>query len=137
MTQHSMPIKDSAGYLRFRQDERRAQPRFQCVGVATIRVLALEARMEGTLLDLSVTGCCIVTKTPFPDIENPYVEVILCVDWITLRIAGVVRNRREDSRVGIEFTDVTRRKAEQIEYLIADLIDIEKSRRVQRQQPAK
>lgn len=129
MTQHSMPVKDSAGYVRFRQDERRAQPRFQCKGVATIRVLAVEARLAGTLLDLSASGCRIETAAPFPAIENPYVEVILCVDGITLRIAGVVRNTNQDDRVGIEFTDVTERKAEQIQELIADLIEIEKSRR--------
>jgi hypothetical protein len=38
----------------------------------------------------------------------------------------VVRNMRENNRVGIELTDVTKRKAEQIEYLIADLIELEK-----------
>ena len=130
MTQHSMPVKDSAGYVRFRQDERRSKLRFQCTGVAVIRVLALEAKMEGTLVNLSVSGCCIDTKTPFPPIENPYVEVTLCVDWITLRIAGVVRNTRDDHRVGIEFTEVTKRKAEQIEYLIADLAELEKNRRM-------
>ena len=130
MTQHSMPVQDSAGYVRFRQDERRSKLRLPCAGLAVIRVLALEAKMEGTLVNLSVSGCCIDTKTPFPPIENPYVEVTLCVDWITLRIAGVVRNAREDNRVGIEFTDVTKRKAEQIEYLIADLIELDKNRRI-------
>jgi hypothetical protein len=54
----------------------------------TLLNLSVSGCMEGTLLNLSVSGCCIETKAPFPDIENPYVEVILCVDWITLRIAG-------------------------------------------------
>ena len=136
MTQHSMPVKDSAGYLRFRQDERRAQPRFHCKGVAAIRVLAVEAKLAGTLLDLSASGCRIETAAPFPAIENPYIEVVLCVDGITLRIAGVVRNTNQDNRVGIEFMDVTERKAEQIEALIADLTELEKNRNEIKRQAA-
>ena len=136
MKQDFITENASAGGVWHWQDERRVKQRFQCTGVATIHVLALEAKMEGMLLNLSVTGCCIETKTPFPAIENPYVEVIFCVDWITLRIAGVVRNTRGENRVGVEFTEVTKRKSEQIEYLIADLIEIEKNRRVLLKQAA-
>lgn len=108
--------------VRCQQDERRTQPRLRCKGVAEIIVLAVDKRMVGTLLDLSVNGCCIETSVPLPPIESPAVEVVLSVDCFTLRLAGVVRNVRQERRAGIEFIDVTKRKGEQIEELVKELL---------------
>jgi hypothetical protein len=129
MEEYPIPVKDEVWYVRCRQDERRAQPRLPCKGVAEIWILHNEDKIEGTLLDLSVAGCCIETKVAIPAIENPCVEVRLCVKGFTLRIAGVVRNIKKDMRAGIEFIDVTERKAAQIRELITDLIEMEKNRR--------
>lgn len=104
------------------QDERRAKPRLRCKGIAELIVFPLVKKMPGTLLDLSVNGCCIDTEAPLPPIENPAVEVVLTVSGFKLRLAGVVRNVRRDHRAGIEFIDVTKRKADQIQELVKDLL---------------
>jgi len=127
MEEYPIPAMNEAWYVRCRQDDRRAQPRLRCKGVAEIWILHSEGKIEGILLDLSVAGCCIETKAALPSIENLCVEIRLSVKGFTLRIAGVVRNVKKDRRAGIEFNDMTERKAAQIRELIADLIESEKS----------
>lgn len=121
---------DLSYHLRSRQDERRSQPRLRCKGTAELRLLSSNNRISGALLsgailDLSVSGCCVETAAAIPPIENPVVEAILTVNKFTLRVAGVVRHVKEDRRAGIEFVDVTKRKAEQIEELVKELIERE------------
>ena len=123
MEQGSYPEGITAAQLHCKRDDRRAQPRLRCKGVAELIVLALGRRMAGTLLDLSARGCCIRTDAPLPALESPVVEVQLSVDGTTLRVAGVVRNLRGERRAGIEFTDVTARKAKQINELVTELVE--------------
>ena len=125
MEQHLIPEAMGAYLARSRQDDRRTQPRLRCKGVAELSVLCVAAKLPGTLLDLSVTGCCIETAGPVPPIENPVVEVILNLKGFTLRLAGIVRHVRDKRRAGIEFVDVTERKAQQIQELVAELIERE------------
>ncbi len=115
-------ISDETPYqVRCPQDDRRAQPRLRCKGTAEIRVLRAGTTMVGAIADLSVGGCCVVTEAELPRIEQPVVEVILTVNGFTLRVAGVVRNVKNERRAGIEFVDVTRRKADQILELVKEL----------------
>lgn len=125
MEQQPIPANLAAAYARCPQDERRSHPRLRCKGVAELRVFPYESKLPGTLLDLSPSGCCIETATPIPAVEHPCVEVHLRVNGFTLRIAGVVRNLHSDLRVGIEFVDVNSRKAEQIQELLVDLVEME------------
>ncbi len=125
MEQHRNQAARPKGPPKCHQDERRKQPRLHCKGVAEISVLSVKAKIPGTLLDLSVSGCCIHSSLPLPSIENPFVEVHLHVKGISLRLAGVVRHVRKDHRAGIEFVDVTSRKAEQIKELIQELLEME------------
>jgi c-di-GMP-binding flagellar brake protein YcgR len=118
---HSSIPDDIPYQVRCRQDERRRQPRLRCKGTAEVRVLRAGATFAGTIADLSVSGCCVVTQAELPRIEQPVVEVILTVNSSTLRVAGVVRNVKNDRRAGIEFIDVTRRKADQILELVKEL----------------
>lgn len=108
--------------VRCQQDERRSKPRLRCKGVAEVIVLSIGKKMGGTLLDLSVNGCCIEAAGPIPRIESPAVEVVLTVNGFTLRLAGVVRNVRREYVAGIEFIGVTRRKSEQIQDLVKELV---------------
>ncbi len=129
MTQHmTQPTKtgDLPPELRSKQDERRSKPRLQCKGIAEVILLDIGIRRTGTVLDLSVNGCCIETSTPMPPIESPAVEVVFTVNSVTLRLAGVVRNVRKNHRAGIEFIGVTERKAEQIEELVRELFQRER-----------
>ena len=109
----------SRSYLHCKPDDRRKHRRLNCRGLAELRFLELGTSVTGTLLDLSVAGCCIECEGDLPADENPVVEVHLCVNGIRLRVAGVMRNiRRRRRRAGIEFVGVTARKAEQIRQLV-------------------
>lgn len=119
----SIPMDIGAARRRSKRDDRRTQPRLRCGGVAEVVLLRLGRKLPGTLLDLSVGGCCIQTDAPIPSIERPSVEVQLTVNGITLRVAGIVRNMRNDRRAGIEFIDVTPRKADQIIELVKELVE--------------
>jgi len=109
------------------EDERRAKPRLYCKGVAQIAVPCVEAKVAGTLLDLSVSGCCIGLDFPMPALENPRVEVLLTLKDTTLRIAGIVRHFKRGDRAAIEFIDVTARRAEHILSLFAELVEMQKA----------
>jgi len=111
------------------KDERRVHPRLQCKGVARVAFTCLEAKIPGTLLDLSVAGCCIELDSPMPAIENPRVEVHLSVKGTALRVLGIVRQAVGGRRLGIEFTDVSSRRAEQIQALYAELSEMQNSAR--------
>jgi c-di-GMP-binding flagellar brake protein YcgR len=119
----SIPRDLGAARMRSKRDDRRTQQRLRCRGVAEVVLLRINRRLPGTLLDLSVGGCCIQTDLPIPSIERPSVEVQLTVNGITLRVAGIVRNVLNDRRAGIEFTRVTPRKASQIVELVKELME--------------
>jgi len=123
MRQDSVLDEIAAHRSRCHRDDRRAAPRMRCKGIAEVTVLSLGKRLPGKLIDLSLSGCCIATEGPMPPVESPVVEVQVTVDGTTLRVAGVVRNVLKDHRLGIEFVDVTRRKAQQISELVAELIE--------------
>ena len=127
MAHHPAAERQDRSSLQSKQDERRARPRLQCKGAAEIRVLPVDLTIPGTLLDLSVTGCRIETAAPMPPIENPYVEILLSVSGFKQRLAGVVRHVEGDRRTGIEFIDVTKRKAEQIQEMVAELFLLQKN----------
>jgi hypothetical protein len=55
------------------------------------------------------------------------VEVLLHVKGTILRLSGRVRYIARPARVGIEFLDASPRKREQIEELIADLLEMDKA----------
>jgi hypothetical protein len=75
-------------------------------------------------MDLSVAGCCIELSSPMPNLENPRVEVHLTLKGTTLRVAGIIRQIRSENNVGIEFIEVSSRKAEQIAALFAELSEM-------------
>lgn len=128
----TMPTEVGAVRMRSKRDNRRAQPRLRCKGVAKVVLLRLHRKLPGTLLDLSVGGCCIQTNQPIPSIERPAVEVQLTVNGITLRVAGIVRNVRKDCFAGIEFINVTPRRADQILELVKELLERQQVSRAHR-----
>jgi hypothetical protein len=110
--------------------ERRIYPRSQCWGTTWINLLPEGIKTVGYLLNLGLGGCHIETDAPLPMRVGSRVEVLLYLDGFTLRLAGVVVHMEENNaRVGIEFTDVSPRKAEQIGQLMAVIVAAEKERR--------
>jgi len=132
MLQPHLPTDSGAASKRSKRDNRRVHLRLRCRGVAEVVVLRLERKLPGTLLNLSVGGCCIQTAQPIPSIERPSVEVRLTVNGITLRVAGIVRNVRKDHHAGIEFINVTPRKADQILELVKELMERQRDSRAHR-----
>ena len=117
----TVPTDFARPYVKCKPDDRREHPRLVCKGIAEVRFLDMEESTTGTLLDLSVTGCCIECGGALPEAQEQAVEVRLTANGVKLRVAGVVRNVRRKRRVGIEFTGVSSRKAEQIRLLVREL----------------
>ncbi len=112
-----------AGSLR----ERRAHPRLRCKGVGEFKILPDGPRIVGTLINLSLGGCCITSETKIPAKLWQSLEVQLTVRDLRLRLPAEVR-RVDDDTVGIQFLEVSSRKEEQIRYLIDELLEIGKLR---------
>ena len=64
-----------------------------------------------------------------PNLENPRVEVHLKLKGTTLRVAGILRQIKSEKCVGIEFIEVSSRKAEQIKALFAELSEMQDAAR--------
>ena len=109
--------------------DRRAEPRLHCAGYAEIILLPAGTRIRGALLNLSTSGCCIETETRLQLPMNKTVEVQVCTEGATLRVAGELRNLREERRVGIKFTGITGRKAKQISELLEELVSLQMVRK--------
>jgi c-di-GMP-binding flagellar brake protein YcgR len=103
--------------------ERRAHPRTDGWGTAWIGIFPEGTKALGYLLDLGLGGCRIEADEAIPAGDNASVEVLLHLRGYTVRLAGVIRHQEEGkTRAGIEFTDVSPRKAEQIQKLLDQLI---------------
>jgi c-di-GMP-binding flagellar brake protein YcgR len=115
--------RDRADCLTIEADERRGSTRFRARGVAEFRVLPLGEARPAVLLDLSASGCSIEAPETFPASEHTPVDVILNMKGAKLRVGGEVRHFFGRRRVGIEFLDVSERRAAQIEELVEELLE--------------
>jgi hypothetical protein len=112
-----------------KERERRNHTRFRWWGSTWINILPDGIKIVGYLLDLGSGGCKIETEIPLPASANTSVEVLIRLDGYTLRLPGVIRHVDEKTRIGIQFVDVSPRKAEQIEHVIEAINDAEKIRK--------
>ena len=87
-----------------RQEERRVHPRHKCDGGAEVRKQGVDARVWGTLGDISLGGCYLEMMTPFPAATE--VELSLRVGERSLRAGGVVRTSHAGCGMGVQFTAV-------------------------------
>jgi len=110
------------------QRERRANPRLQCRGLAEFRILPDGPKFNGSVVNLCMNGCLIESEKDVPDKVLSNIEVQIDVDDFRLRLAGCIRHIEDEYLVGIQFTDVSSRKQEQIQHLMAELQEMEKQR---------
>jgi c-di-GMP-binding flagellar brake protein YcgR len=110
------------------RDGMRAYRRLKCTGTAEILVLPDGPKATGTVVDLSLRGCCIALSSTLKAQAYARVEVQLCVRKITLKLAGALRHRQQNLRTGIEFINVSQRKEAQIQELIVELFEMDISR---------
>jgi hypothetical protein len=109
--------------------ERRMYPRTGCWGSAWVNILPEGIKVVGYLRNLSLRGCYIETDDAIPSHSGGRVEVLLQFDGFSVRLAGVIRHMEEDStRIGIEFTEMSPRKAEQVRCLMEAIAEAEKER---------
>lgn len=127
MTRASQGATKSGHESECTQHEQRVHPRLRCKGIAELRVLPVGGVAVGALFDLSKNGCCILSDIPIPAFEHSNVEVHLKVKGMSLRVAGVVRHVHGQTRAGIEFLEVSARKAEQIEELMGELVEMDRT----------
>jgi c-di-GMP-binding flagellar brake protein YcgR len=109
--------------------ERRAHPRLNCKGVAEFRILPEGPKLFGFLTNLGMGGCSIECDKEIPaTAAYAAVEVQMDVDDYRLRLAGCIRHIEDEIQAGIQFTDVSSRKEEQIRILMEELVEMEKHR---------
>jgi c-di-GMP-binding flagellar brake protein YcgR len=107
--------------------ERRVHPRLRCKGVGEFRLLPNGPSITGTLINLSLGGCCIASATEIPAKLKQPLEVQLTACDFRLLLSAEVR-RLDEKTVGVKFVDVSSRKEEQIRYLIDELFELGKIR---------
>lgn len=103
--------------------DRRAHQRLFCKGGAEIHIYPERMRAVGSVANLSAQGCSIEADKKMPLLPHERVEVHLHLHGLTVQLAGIVRYMENNERVGIEFTDVSKRKAEQISQLMEEIVE--------------
>ena len=101
--------------------ERRKAPRFPCEGTCEVVVLGGALRFTGELRDLSAFGCRLATEVVFTLERGTYVEVLMVVNRVQFRVAAGVRATSRTRGVGLEFMNLSGRRARLIQELILEL----------------
>src|SRR5277367_28021 len=101
--------------------ERRKQSRQQVDTYATILLVKIASRLRGRILNLSLGGCSIRTVERFPVGIYTRVETEFHLDGLQFRLGGVVQALADRKNVGIRFVDMSERKREQVERLMAEI----------------
>lgn len=109
--------------------ERRSHPRMRCKGYAELHIPGAGIKLNATVDDLSLRGCCLECEGHVPVEPPAQIQVLLRVNGMTVQLGGVLRRVQSDFYVGIEFTDVGPRKAEHIRELMDELFEMEKDQK--------
>jgi hypothetical protein len=103
--------------------ERRQQSRHTVDTSAVLLLINIGARMQGRIIDLSLSGCRICTEERFPVGIYTRVETEFRLEGLPFRLGGVIQSVHDRDRrsVGIRFLDVSARKRAQVEQLIEEI----------------
>jgi hypothetical protein len=104
-----------------RQEERRVAPRYRCAGEAELVIPGRGLQYRGKIADLSTAGCFIETECRLE--RGTSAEIRMEFEGVPLRLAAHLLVRRPKG-LGFRFSQLTPRKVEQIEGLIAELREI-------------
>jgi hypothetical protein len=108
--------------------DRRAQKRCRVDTAATILLVKVGSRLSGRIVDLSMNGCRIRIDERFPVGIYTRVETEFSLEGLPFRLAGVIQAIHDRHSVGIRFLDMSQRKREQVEQLIAEIAELEEKR---------
>ncbi len=101
--------------------ERRQQSRHEVSSSATILLVNAGSKLQGHILDMSVTGCRIRTDERFPAGIYTRVETEFRLEDLPLRLGGVIQSIYDSNTVGIRFLDLNEREREQVLELIGEI----------------
>ena len=101
--------------------DRREASREEVDTTAVIYLIKIASRLQGRILDLSLSGCRIRTNERFPVGIYTRVETEFRLEGLPVRLGGVVQAIHDRHTIGIRFLDVSSRKREQVERLIEDI----------------
>jgi c-di-GMP-binding flagellar brake protein YcgR len=104
--------------------ERRTQSRHGVDTSAVIYLINIAARLQGRILDLSLSGCRIRTDDRFPVGIYTRVETEFRLEGLPFRLGGVIQSIHDKHHVGIRFLDMSPRKREQVEQLIEEIEEL-------------
>jgi c-di-GMP-binding flagellar brake protein YcgR len=110
--------------------DRRSQSRHEVDTSATILLVNIASRIQGRILNLSMGGCRIRTEERFPVGIYTRVEAEFHLEGIPFRLGGVVQAIQDRQFVGVRFLDMSVRKREQVEQLIAEIEELHQSRKL-------
>jgi c-di-GMP-binding flagellar brake protein YcgR len=110
--------------------DRRSQSRHDVDTTATILLVNVASRIQGRILNLSMGGCRIRTEERFPVGIYTRVEAEFHLEGIPFRLGGVVQAIQDRQFVGVRFLDMSVRKREQVEQLIAEIEELHQSRKL-------
>jgi hypothetical protein len=93
----------------------------RCAGTAEVHLFPVGVRCLGRVVDLSLGGCCIEVEEPIEEPSGTRVEVYFCVMGTTVQVPGRLCHVRNQVWAGIQFAEMSSRKAAQIQELIEEL----------------
>ena len=105
--------------------ERRVQSRHGIDTSAVIFLVNAGSRLNGRILDLSLSGCRIRTDERFPVGIYTRVEIEFRLEGLPFRLGGVIQAIHDRQHVGIRFLDMSSRKRKQVEQLIEEMQDLD------------
>jgi c-di-GMP-binding flagellar brake protein YcgR len=117
------PSADSA-HARPSGRERREVSREEIDTSAVIHLIKIASRLQGRILDLSLSGCRVRTEERFPVGIYTRAEVEFLLDGLPFRLGGVIQAIHDQQTVGIRFLDMSSRRREQVEQLIEEIREL-------------
>jgi len=99
--------------------EKRQSPRLRCSGSAEFRTEASDARMWGTVTDVSLHGCYVEMNTPLP--VGTKMDLVLKSFGIRIEAPGTVRASYPFLGMGICFAEIEPVQQMQLKQLLAAL----------------
>lgn len=102
-------------------ERRRAYARHDVETMATLFLVNVGSKLSARILDLSVGGCRVRTEERFPVGIYTRTEIEFRLGGLPFRMGGVIQTVHDRYTVGIRFLDLSQRKRQQVEQLIAEL----------------
>ena len=104
--------------------DRRAQSRHAVDTSVEVYLVHVACRLQGRIVDLSLGGCRVHTDQRFPVGIYTRVEIEFRLEGLPFRLAGVIQAIHDRHHVGIRLLDMSDRKREQLEQLIAEIAEM-------------